>query len=103
VKDVVNAVTLLMDVPSAEGEVVNIGGVEEVSILDLAKRIIAKTGSKSQIQLIPYDVAFSKDFEDMQRRVPSTEKLTSLTGFRTSITLEVILDDVIDDLRGRRD
>jgi len=98
VKDVVSALTLLMEVPTAEGEVVNIGGVEEVSILELAQRIVQKTGSKSEIKLIPYDVAFSKDFEDMQRRVPSTEKLKQLTGFAPSIKLDRILEDVIDDL-----
>ena len=82
-KDVVNALTLLLDVPEAEGEVINIGGVEEISIIGLAKRIIEKTKSKSEINLIPYDVAFSKDFEDMQRRVPSTEKLKGFDGIST--------------------
>lgn len=99
VRDVVQALALLIESPEAEGEVVNIGGVEEVSILDLATRIIEKTNSNSAIELIPYDVAFSKDFEDMQRRVPSTEKLSSLTGFKTSIELDEILDDVIADRR----
>ncbi|MCG8525948.1 MAG: GDP-mannose 4,6-dehydratase [Opitutales bacterium] len=99
VKDVVEALVQLLETPEAEGEVVNIGGVEETSILNLAQRIIKKTDSKSKINLIPYDVAFSKDFEDMQRRVPSTEKLNSLTGFRTSIKLDEILNDVIEDRR----
>jgi len=99
VKDVVEALTLLLDKPQAEGEVVNIGGVEEISILRLAERIIEKTGSSSEIKLIPYDVAFSKDFEDMQRRVPSTEKLAELTGFKPGIELDQILDDVIADKR----
>jgi UDP-glucose 4-epimerase len=103
VNDVVTAVIQLMETPAAEGEVVNIGGVEETSILNLAKRIIEKTNSRSEINLIPYDVAFSKDFEDMQRRVPSTEKLKYLTGFQTSIDLDVILDDVIEDLKSRID
>lgn len=101
VRDVVSALTALLNVEEAEGEVVNIGGVEEVSILELAKRIIEKTGSSSEIKMVPYDVAFSKDFEDMQRRVPSTEKLSALTGFKTSIKLDEILDDVIEDVRAR--
>ena len=102
VRDAVSAITLLMETVEAEGEVVNIGGVEEVSILALAQRIIEKTGSNSEIQMIPYDVAFSKDFEDMQRRVPSTEKLKGLTGFAPTIALDRILDDVIADLRSRQ-
>lgn len=102
VRDAVSAITLLMETVKAEGEVVNIGGVEEVSILSLAQRIIEKTGSDSEIRMIPYDVAFSKDFEDMQRRVPSTEKLKGLTGFAPTIALDRILDDVIADLRSRQ-
>src|SRR5690606_21635409 len=81
---------------AACGEVVNIGGVEEVSILDVAKRIKELTGSRSEIKLIPYEEAYSGDFEDMQRRVPSTDKLFSLTGFRPSKGLDEILNDVIE-------
>lgn len=103
VKDVVTAVIQLMETPEAVGEIVNIGGIEETSILNLAKRIIEKTDSRSDIKLIPYDVAFSKDFEDMQRRVPCTEKLNLLTGFKTSIDLDLILNDVIDDIKDRLD
>jgi UDP-glucose 4-epimerase len=97
VKDAVESVVRLMDVSAAEGEVVNIGGVEEVSILELARRIKARTGSRSEIRLIPYDEVFPKDFEDMQRRVPSTDKLCELTGFRPETRLDEILNDVIQD------
>ncbi|MBN2235839.1 MAG: GDP-mannose 4,6-dehydratase [Opitutales bacterium] len=95
VKDAVESVVRLMDAGGAEGEVINIGGAEEVSILDLARRIKEKTGSHSEIRLIPYDVVFPKDFEDMQRRVPGTDKLFGLTGFRPLTKLDAILDDVI--------
>lgn len=96
VKDVVWALIKLMENGNAFGEVFNIGGTQEVSILDLAKKIIALTNSKSEIQLIPYDEVFDKDFEDMQRRVPSVEKLNNLVGFDPKTTLDAILTKVIN-------
>ena len=75
VKDVTEAMVKLMDIPEAIGEVVNIGGTQEVSILNLAELIKDKTGSSSEIKLLPYSEVYPQDFEDMQRRVPSTDKL----------------------------
>jgi len=95
IEDAVQAVMKLIDSPAAIGEVVNIGGIEEVSILSLAKRIKAKVGSSSEITLIPYDDVFPSYFEDMQRRVPSTNKLQKIIGFAPSKSLDRILDDVI--------
>lgn len=95
VEDTVQAVMKLVDSPGAIGEVVNIGGTEEVSILSLANRIKAKVESTSEITLIPYDEVFPSYFEDMQRRVPSTDKLQKLIGFAPSKSLDRILDDVI--------
>lgn len=95
VKDAVEALRRLVDTPEAIGQVVNIGGIEEISILSLARRIKAKTGSRSEIQLIPYNEVYPRDFEDMQRRVPSTEKLKGLIGYTPSTALDQILDDVI--------
>ncbi len=95
VSEVVSCIMALTDCRAAYGRVVNIGGVEEVSILELAQRIVEKTGSSSEITLIPYDEAYPKEFEDMQRRVPSTELLSSLVGFAPELPLERILDDVI--------
>lgn len=95
IEDAVQAVMKLIDSPAAIGEVVNIGGIEEVSILSLAKRIKAKVGSSSEITLIPYDDVFPSYFEDMQRRVPSTNKLQKIIGFALSKSLDRILDDVI--------
>ena len=85
----------LMQTDSAVGEVFNIGGIEEISILDLARRVIEATGSGSTIRLIPYEKAFLKDFEDMQRRVPSIEKIKSLIGFDPKTDLDTIIDHVI--------
>jgi UDP-glucose 4-epimerase len=99
VGDVVDALMALIAAPEAVGQVVNIGGVEEVSMLDLAKRIVSLTGSKSEIRLVPYDKAFPPDFEDMQRRVPSTEKLRRLTGSSPCCDLDRILGDVVGFFR----
>jgi len=99
VKDTVQALTKLIECEEAKGEVVNVGGKEEVSILDLARRVKEKVRSSSPIKLVPYEDVFPSDFEDMRRRVPSTEKLLKLTGFVPSVGLDAILDDVISSHR----
>ena len=99
VKDVVWALMRLVEKEEAFGEVFNIGGTEEVSILELAKHIIEATGSKSEIELIPYEKAFGKDFEDMQRRVPGLEKIGKLIGFNPQTQLDAILSKVIAHMR----
>ncbi|BBO73552.1 nucleoside-diphosphate sugar epimerase [Desulfosarcina widdelii] len=96
VNDVVASLIALMASDQAVGEVTNIGGVEEVTILELAQKIIEMTKSSSKIKFIPYEEAFGKDFEDMQRRVPSTEKLARITGFAPDKSLEFILTKVIE-------
>ncbi|HEX8948787.1 MAG TPA: GDP-mannose 4,6-dehydratase, partial [Dissulfurispiraceae bacterium] len=97
VKDVVEAVVKLMECQDAVGEVVNIGGIEEVTIMSLAKTVKEFTSSKSEIRLIPYDEVYTKDFEDMQRRVPSIEKLKQLIGWQPSTGLEYIIRNFIED------
>ncbi len=86
----------LVDCKDAEGEIVNIGGVEEISIADLARRVLAATKSASPIQLVPYSVVYPKDFEDMLRRVPSIDKLAALTGYRPTTSLDTILTRVVE-------
>jgi len=95
VVDAVDALIKLINTAAAHGEVVNIGGSTEISILDLARKVKEKVGSSSEIKLVPYDVIFPKDFEDMLRRVPSTEKLKRLAGFELTRNLDDILNDVI--------
>ncbi|MCA9429844.1 MAG: nucleoside-diphosphate sugar epimerase, partial [Candidatus Omnitrophica bacterium] len=67
---------------------------EEISILDLAKKVVEKTGSKSEIKVIPYEEAYSAGFEDMQRRVPDLSRIHALLGYQPKHTLEDILEDV---------
>lgn len=94
VRDTVEALIRLMDAEQAIGQVVNIGNTEEISIGELAQKVRERTGSTSEITRVPYDQAYEPGFEDMMRRVPSVDKLASLTGFRPQIKLEEIIDRV---------
>lgn len=99
VKDVVEALMGLMEADEAAGEVFNIGGIEEITILDLAEKIIKLTKSSSAIDVIPYEKAFEEDFEDMQRRVPSIEKIRAVAGFEPKTDLDTILQNVVAFMR----
>ena len=94
VRDTVEAVIRLMDTEKSIGEVTNIGNTEEVTIEELARLVKKRTGSSSSIRYIPYDQAYEPGFEDMMRRVPSVDKLESLTGFRPRTSLTEIIDRV---------
>jgi UDP-glucose 4-epimerase len=94
VRDTVEGLTRLMDRESAVGEVVNVGNTEEISIEGLARVVRERTGSSSSIRYVPYDQAYEPGFEDMMRRVPSVDKLASLTGFRPKTPLTEIVDRV---------
>jgi len=97
VSDVIEALKKLILLPEAYGEVINIGSNNEISILDLAKKVIEKTGSNSKIKFISYEEAYGKGFEDMARRVPSLDKIKNLIGYEPKRTLEEIIDDIIKD------
>jgi UDP-glucose 4-epimerase len=95
VKDVVRGVLGLAESLPAEGQVFNIGSGEEVTILDLARRVKARTNSKSEIVLVPYEQAYEAGFEDMRRRVPDTTKINRLIGWKPTIPLDETLDQII--------
>lgn len=99
VADVVTALTGLMAADGAIGEVFNVGGTREITICELAEKIIRMTDSTSSIQITPYDQAFAKDFEDMQRRVPGIGKIKRLIGFEPKTDLDTILSRVIEFTR----
>ena len=71
--------------------VYNIGGEEQITIVELAKKIIGITNSKSTIEFIPYEKVFTADFEDMQRRVPSTKKIYDCIKWESSFNIDEIL------------
>jgi UDP-glucose 4-epimerase len=95
VRDTVRAVVQLAQTPAAVGEIFNVGSQEEISIRALAERVLAHTGSASGIRLVPYDEAYEKGFEDMQRRVPSLEKIQAAIGWQPAAMLDETLDEVI--------
>ena len=95
VNEVTQCVTGLVEADKAEGRVFNIGSNQAVSILELAKMVIAKVDPAVQVKFIPYGEAYGDDFEDVQRRVPNTDRLSDTIGQRPSMPLDAILDDVI--------
>lgn len=99
VSDAVIAMLLVMEQVGCEGQVFNIGNNEEVTIHELAERIIAMTGSGSRIVRIPYEEAYEEGFEDMQRRFPSTEKINKFTGWQPTKKLDDIIRSVIESFR----
>ena len=94
VGDSVKATLALVANDKTIGEVFNIGGEGEISILDLAELIIKQTKSKSEITFTPYKEAYSAGFEEMVRRVPDISKLTKFTGWKPKLDLNDIIEDV---------
>jgi len=102
VGDVVDALVKLMDKDDAVGQVFNIGSNTEISILELAERVKEITRSDSEIVFVPYDEAYEEGFEDMPRRVPNISKISDLVGFHPNMSLDGILQRVVDYQVGRR-
>ena len=99
VADIVDALIKLQNIPESRGKVINLGNDQEITIMDLARRIKELTGTSSPIQVIPYDEAYGPGFEDMHRRVPDLSKAAAILGYRPSRSLDQILNDVIADKR----
>jgi UDP-glucose 4-epimerase len=94
VRDSVKAILLLADNDNAIGEVFNLGGRGEVTINELAKKVIEQINSKSDITFTDYEEAYAVGFEDMARRVPDVSKIKNFTGWESKINLKTIIDDV---------
>ncbi len=99
VADVVDALVKLMAHPSAVGQVFNLGSDEEISMNDLAQRVIDLANSKSTIEHVPYEQAYGKEFDDMPRRVPRLDKIRAAIAFRPTNDLNAIVRSVLDELR----
>jgi UDP-glucose 4-epimerase len=95
VHDVVQALAEVMETEDAYGQVFNIGSTEEVSILELAERILERTDSESEIVMVPYEEAYEEGFEDMPRRIPDTSRIHELIGWEPTHSLDEIIDDVV--------
>jgi UDP-glucose 4-epimerase len=96
VEDAISAVTQLVETKKSIGEVYNVGGIGEVTIIELAERIILRSKSNSKIKFIPYKEVYPVGFEDMQRRVPDISKISSFIGWKPLRDLDQIIDDVIE-------
>ncbi len=95
VMDVTHAVLELAAHSGAVGEIFNLGSTEEVTILELAQRVITLTGSASSIVMVPYDKAYEPGFEDMRRRVPDISRAAALIGYRPRYSLDDTLRRII--------
>ena len=94
VYDVVEAVIAIAFAPNTVGKVINIGNDAEISINDLAQKIIDETSSKSKIVHMPYEEAYGEGFEDMERRVPNIDLINQLVGWRPMRNLSTIIADM---------
>ena len=95
VMDVVTAIHGLSENPAAVGQVFNIGSSEEVTIAQLAERVLQRTGSSSEIRYIPYEEAYEAGFEDFRRRVPSLDKIQHIIEWAPTTPLDETLDQMI--------
>ena len=95
VKDVVKALYTISNEPKCEGEIINIGSNEEITIRELAEKVLRIASSNSHIIHVNPKTVYTEGFEDMHRRVPSIEKVYTLTGWEPSYTLEEIIRDTI--------
>jgi len=94
VTDAVRGLLLVMDSDKAVGEVFNVGNNQQISIMELAKKVIEITSSKSSIEKIAYEKAYPQGFEDMQRRVPDISKIKQALGWAPEINLDQIIKDI---------
>lgn len=99
VKDVVPAMVRIADNGQSRGQAYNLGGSFEVSILDLAHRIVRVLDSESTVTLVPYEQAYGEGYEDMRRRVPDNTKARELVGFSPTTTLDQIIENVAGSQR----
>jgi UDP-glucose 4-epimerase len=99
VGDVVKALVALTENEEAFGRVFNVGGQQEVSIIDLAEKVIDLCGSSSKIRYVPYDEAYEEGFEDMQRRVPDITRVQNLVGFEPEVSLDEVIKSVLAEQR----
>jgi UDP-glucose 4-epimerase len=99
VLDTIRALAALMDAGEISGQIFNVGSTERVSILELADRVRAATGSESDVLFVPYDQVYGLGIEDTLHREPSIEKIGSAIGWRPSRSLDEIIADVVEHAR----
>jgi nucleoside-diphosphate-sugar epimerase len=95
VSDVVHALTLLSEHEDSVGRAFNIGASTEITIVELAQKVIERARSSSEISFVPYDEAYEDGFEELGRRKPDTTAVRELTGWEARRTIDQAIDDVI--------
>jgi UDP-glucose 4-epimerase len=100
--DVIDAINRLMETPDAVGQVFNIGATDEISVMGLAQRVKAITGSQSEIVCVPYEQAYDIGFEDMRRRIPDVAKIKAYTGWQPTTPLDETIRQMIAYYESRR-
>jgi UDP-glucose 4-epimerase len=103
VLDAVRAILALMDTPDSVGHVYNIGASIEVPIIELARRVLDHTGSRSEIDFVAYEDAYEDGFEELGRRKPDTTALRTLTGWAPELTVDDAIRDVVTYERRQRE
>lgn len=95
VREVVECVIRLMETPEAEGRVFNIGSDQPVAIRELADAVIRRIAPQAAVEYLPYRAAYGEDFEDVRRRVPDLTRLAETIGFKPTMSLGEILEEII--------
>jgi len=95
VRDTVTALDLLASNPLANGEIVNVGHDQEISILDLANLVVQRAGSSSKVQFLSYVEAYGMEIDEIMRRRPVLDKLHNMTGFQPKWSLVNTIDNLI--------
>jgi UDP-glucose 4-epimerase len=95
VYDVTRAILLVLEHDGALGQVLNVGAETPITIMDLARRVIERTGTTSKVRLVPYEEAYDEGFEELGRRQPDTSALRELTDWNPTRTIDEVIDDVV--------
>ena len=97
--DIINALIALSENEKAVGDVFNVGSNQEISIRELAEKVLKLTDSKSEIKYVPYEESYGEGFTDIKRRVPDITKIKKLIGWTPKVQLDDLLVTVIDYYR----
>ena len=99
VKDTIRALAALMFDRSVSGQIFNVGATDRITILELAKKVIALTESQSDVVTVPYENVYGQGIEDMLHRAPSIDKIKAAVGWEPTFGLDDILGDVLEQVR----
>jgi UDP-glucose 4-epimerase len=99
VTDVVDALVLLMDSKESIGQAFNIGSTNEITITELAQKVIKLTNSTSEIIYKNHSEVFGDHFEEPQRRVPDISKIKKIVGWQPKQSLDEVIIEITEYLK----